>query len=242
MMMMMMMMNCFCGMLDRRKVFSIISSRDQISMNFDHEKEIIREKYHLAAFPTRFVDNVFHQFDQKLIDKQAEYELIIPDFLFAEPKKFILVEIPYCVSNENTVKRFLGKLQSFVHHKLDIAVKWSTKKIRSLFRLKDKNPHPACKIYEGICFCSANYIGETKRNVERRWNEQENPNKDSEPAKHLRKFPGHKFDWKILHTVPTNAKLCKILESSTIALKQLSLSEQLDFNQLILFRNGVTYF
>ena len=112
----------------------------QISMNFDHEKEIIREKYHLAGFPTRFVDSVIHQFHQKLIDEQAEYELIIPDFLFAEPKKFILVEIPYCVSNENTVKRFLGKLQSFVHHKFDIAVKWSTKKIRSLFRLKDKNP------------------------------------------------------------------------------------------------------
>ena len=127
-------------------------------MNFDHEKEIIREKYHLAAFPTRFVDNVFHQFDQKLIDKQAEYELIIPDFLFAEPNKFTLLEIPYCVSNENTAKRFLGKLQSFVYHKFDIAVKWSIKKIRSLFCLKDKNLHPACKIYEGICSCSANHM------------------------------------------------------------------------------------
>ena len=82
----------------------------QISMNSNHEKEIIREKYHLAGFPTRFVDNVIHQFHQKLIGKQAEYELIIPDFLFAEPKKFILVEISYCLSNENTVKRFLDKL------------------------------------------------------------------------------------------------------------------------------------
>ena len=67
----------------------------QISMKVDHEKEIIREKYHLAGFHTRFVNNVIHQFHQKLIDKQAEYELIIPDFLFAEPTKFILVEIPY---------------------------------------------------------------------------------------------------------------------------------------------------
>ena len=181
----------------------------QISINFDHEKEIIREKYHLAGFPTTFVDNVIHQFHQKLIDKQAQYELIITYLLFAVPKKFVLVEIPYCVSNENTVKRFLAKLQSFVHHKLDISVKWSTKKIRILFRLKDKNPHPACKIYEGICSCSANYIGETKRNVETRWNERENPNKDSEPAKHHRKFRDHKFDWKILLTAPTNAKLLR---------------------------------
>ena len=79
-------------------------------MNFDHEKEKIREKYHLAGFATRFVDNVIDQFHQKLIDKQAEYELIIRAFL---------VEIPFCVSNENTVKRFLDKLQFFVHHKFD---------------------------------------------------------------------------------------------------------------------------
>ena len=100
--------------------------------------------------------------------------------------------------------------------------------------------HPACKIYEGICSCSANYIGETKRNVKTRWNEHENPNKNSEPAKHLREFPDHKFDCKILLTTPTNAKLHKIFESSMIALKQPSLNEQLDFDKLILFRNGVT--
>ena len=41
----------------------------QISMNFYHEKEIIREKYHLAGFSTRFddIDTVIHQFHQKLI-------------------------------------------------------------------------------------------------------------------------------------------------------------------------------
>ena len=131
-------------------------------------------------------------------------------------------------------------MQSFVHHKFDIAVKWSTKKIRSLFHLKDKNPQPACKIYEGICSCSTNTSVKQKINVKTWWNEHENPNKDSEPAKHLRKFPDHKFDWKILLTAPTNAKLRKILESSMIALKQPSLNEQLDLDQLILFRNGVT--
>ena len=40
--------------------------------------------------------------------------------------------------------------------------------------------------------------------------------------------------------MPTNAKLRKILESSMIALQQPKLNEQLDFDQLILFRNGVT--
>ena len=117
----------------RNAINDDLSRSYQISMNFDHEKEIIREKYHLAGFSTRFVDNVIHQFHQKLIDKQAEHELIIPDFLFSEPKKFILVEIPYCISNENTVKRVLGKLQSFVHHKFDNAVKWSIRKSEVCF-------------------------------------------------------------------------------------------------------------
>ena len=84
---------------------------------------------------------------------RKEYEPIIPDFLFAESRKVILVDIPFCISNENIVKRFLDKLQSFVHHKFDIAVKWFTKKVRGLSHLKDAHPHPACKIYEGTCFC-----------------------------------------------------------------------------------------
>ena len=123
---------------------------------------------------------------------------------------------------------------------MDIVVKWFTKKIRSLFHLKDKNPHSAWKTYEGTCPCLGKYIDETKRNVEERWNEHQKPNKNSEPAKHLRDFPDHKLNWKRLPTGPTNSKLHKILESSMIVLKRRILNEQLHFDQLILFRNGVT--
>ena len=79
-------------------------------MKFEHEKETFREKYRSAGFSTKFVGNAIQQLYQKLIDKQTEYDLIIPDFLFAEPKKFILVGIPFCISNQNIVKRFLDKL------------------------------------------------------------------------------------------------------------------------------------
>ena len=61
----------------------------QISANFDNEKETIRKKYCLVCFSTRFVGNAIHKFFQKLIDKQTEYELIIPNFLFSESKKFM---------------------------------------------------------------------------------------------------------------------------------------------------------
>ena len=98
-------------------------------------------------------------------------------------------------------------MQSFVHQIFDIAVKWSTKKIKNLFRLKDKNLHLDCKIYEGTFSCLAFYISKTKRNVETQWNEHEYPNKDSEPTKHLKNFSDHKFNSQILPTAPTNAKL-----------------------------------
>ena len=42
------------------------------------------------------------------------------------------------------------------------------------------------------------YIGESRRNVRIRWDEHEDPKKDSEPAKQLRNHPGHSFSGKIL--------------------------------------------
>ena len=48
-----------------------------------------------------------------------------------------------------------------------------------------------------------NYIGEAKRNVITRWNEHENPSKDSEPAKHLFQHSDHVFQWKESSDVST---------------------------------------
>ena len=60
------------------------------------------------------------------------------------------------------------------------------------------DPHPSCVIYEGVCSCQESYIGETVRNVEIRWQEYEDKQKDSEPAKHLKNNPTHSFTWKVL--------------------------------------------
>ena len=52
-----------------------------------------------------------------------------------------------------------------------MVVTWKTRNIRSLFSLKDKNDYKSCVIYKGgSCSCGSRYIGETKRNVEVRWN------------------------------------------------------------------------
>ena len=74
-------------------------------------KKTIIEKYLLATFPIRFIDNAIHQFHLKLIEKQTEFELTIPGFLYTKPNKTVLVEILFCRCNENIVKRFLDKLR-----------------------------------------------------------------------------------------------------------------------------------
>ena len=42
----------------------------------------------------------------------------------------------------------------FTDDRFDVRVKWLTKKVKNLFRVKDKSLHPACKVYEDVvCSC-----------------------------------------------------------------------------------------
>ena len=121
-----------------------------------------------------------------------------------------------------------------------MVIKWTTRKIKTLFSLKSKNPHPSCKIYEGICSCGSSYIGETKRNTEVRWNEHNDPKGESEPAKHLYNNPSHEFSWSILLSASRNRRVRRNLEASVVALKMPDLNNQTDSKKLTLFRYGVT--
>ena len=48
---------------------------------------------------------------------------------------------------------------------------WNTRKVQSLFPLKDKVDHYSCAIYLEVCSYDQNYIGETVRNAKIQWNE-----------------------------------------------------------------------
>ena len=123
---------------------------------------------------------------------------MIPTYLFNdfESKPIVLIDVPFCYENEKVSKQLLKKLKVLTKDKYDFRIVWKAKKVRQLFPLKEKNPYPSCKIYEGVCSCKENCIDETKRNVITRWNEHENPKKDSEPAKHLFQRPDHVFNGK----------------------------------------------
>ena len=92
--------------------------------------------------------------------------------------------------------------------------------MRNLLRLKSQNPHPSCVMYQGICTCKENYIGETKRNVEIRWEKHSEVNKIYVPSRHLKSNPTYAFTWKVLMAAPINDCVRENLEASFIDLSR----------------------
>ena len=218
----------------RNTIKGDLDRSERISSNLHEKIPLIKEKFMEADYPFRFIDSVVKEFQK--VKECGDESFIIPTSFFEISKPLIFVEIPYCELNEIKSKHFLKKFHKFTNNSFRIVITWKTRNIRSLFPLKDKNDYKSCVIYKGDCSCGSRYIGETKRNVEVRWNEHNNPTKSSEPSKHLRNNINHYFTWAVISNAPKNAKTRKNLEASYIALWKPSLNEQKDFERLVLFR------
>ena len=71
-----------------------------------------------------------------------------------------LIYINYLFVNKRTkIKKFIKKLHKFTNDNFSLAISYKTRKIKSLFKIKDKNLYPACKTYGECGKCGDNYIG-----------------------------------------------------------------------------------
>ena len=91
----------------------------------------------------------------------------------------------FCELHEKRVSTFRKKFNYFTNDSYDLNKVWRTKKGRSFFHLKDKNLHPSCKIYFGLCSCGEDYVGEVQRNVSVRYDEHNKPSNKSKPGSHV---------------------------------------------------------
>ena len=89
-------------------------------------------------------------------------------------------------------------------------------------------------IYRGKCSCGEEYIGETERNVEKRWIEH-NPTEKTESARHLSNNIGHLFAWEILTPASKDKRTRKNLEAFFVAVQKQSLNEQVKSSVLHVF-------
>ena len=103
----------------------------------------IKQKFFNADCPYRFINNVINNVQEK--SDGTDYYIITPGF-FDIPKKVVLVDMPYYPKNEEFSKRFIKKFDVFTDNKYDVHIKWISKKVKQLFKLKSGNPHPSCVI------------------------------------------------------------------------------------------------
>ena len=163
-----------------------------------------------------------------------------PPGFFDVPNNVVVVDIPYCQKNEEFSKRFMKQFDVFTDNNYDIRIKWVNKKFKQLFKPKSRNLHPSFVIYEGVYSCQESYIGETVRNVEIRWQEHEDTQKDSEPANYLKNNPTHSFTWKVVLPTSSIRRIRQNMEASIKSLKRSSLNELSESKKLSLFQNGFT--
>ena len=82
-------------------------------------------------------------------------------------------------------------------------------------------------IYRVIFSCGADYIGETIRDSEVRWNEHTTrEDKNSDCVKHLKSHFDHEFRWFVLSRVPKKCLKRKTLEAYYIKTCQPTLNNQ----------------
>ena len=86
---------------------------------------------------------------EQQIDNDDDY--VIPLYLVEVGKPFILLKLSFFEQNELKPKDFIKRFHKFTNYNLGLAINWKTRKIKSLFKVKDKNLFLACKIYNGEC-------------------------------------------------------------------------------------------
>ncbi len=157
----------------------------RISTDLEPDIKEITEIYLKAGYPKLFLQATLNNFCKQT----GKEKRLIPEYMFEERKK-VFIKLPNSQDNEKLSKRFINKLNIHVHFMFIIL--WETRKIKSLFNLKDKNWHKSNVItYRVACKCGETYIGETKRNFAERKAEHENKTHNSEPARHLAKNPDY---------------------------------------------------
>ena len=114
----------------------------RILSNFDMEVQFIKSKFTPVVYPLPFIDNDMRIFkEDNIVDQNNiiddDNEPLLPPYFFEVNKRFILLMLPFCLNDETKSRHFLKKFHDFTKNNFDIAISWETRKIKTLFHLKD---------------------------------------------------------------------------------------------------------
>ena len=159
------------------------------------KKNLVKQIFHFRySVVAQFNNNTYNNNERNEEDK-----MIIPPQVFEIPKKILFLQAPFCEANE---KNFLNKFYNFTNEKFKLIIRLKTRNLKSLFPLKDKDLHPACKFYNRFCSCESTHISETKQNVGVKYSEHNYSSEMSEPSNHLHQNINHVFTWSVICSAP----------------------------------------
>ena len=151
-----------------------------------------KNKFKLAGHPKRFVNTVIWEFTWAKANEENKFIILLS--FFKIKMKIVVVGWHDCLKNGNSPKQFIKKFDELIDYTFDVRIKWLTKKVKNLFRVKDKYMHQSCKFYKGVYSRSQSCIGKTVENVEILWNKLNNPIKKSNQSNHVKDNVYHVFN------------------------------------------------
>ena len=90
--------------------------------------KLVSHKYEKAGYPKRFINSVIKQFQNKSNQRNIDD---FDDYII--PPNFFLVELPFCENNEIKSKHFLKTFHRFTKDRFEVAIKWRTRLVKTLF-------------------------------------------------------------------------------------------------------------
>ena len=115
---------------------------NKITSDLEKEISIMKKKYLKAGQPNGFIDSTINDFHQ------TKEDILIQPSLFQEQKE-ISFQVPFCKRNEEKVKQITCILEEYTKYKIKFRYSWKTRKLQSLFPLKDTIVHKTNVISKG---------------------------------------------------------------------------------------------
>ena len=123
----------------RNTITTDLHRAENVASNMKEKIQIIRKRFIKADYPRPFFNSGIKQYNNKTKEQQIDNEddYIIPPYLFEKEKPFVLLKLPFCEKNEPKSKDFIKKFNKFTNTNFRLANSWKTRKIKSLFKIKD---------------------------------------------------------------------------------------------------------
>jgi len=201
--------NCIIGSVNRITQASTDEENIKISINK------LKLKLRKNSYPEKLIENKIETALKKDTRQEQEYDKIFYLSLDFTSKR--------CSTIQNEI---LGILRKFVP-KFKLIISWRAIRLKNIInpRLKAQrnSENPVACIYKFECPCSATYIGETCRSIEKRISEHNIPSKESEIYDHTRSCDIYQKQLKTKHkyNLTPSKKLKFIMDKITILKSRL---------------------